>query len=56
MPIQITAPEVLGATALEALDGEVELTLGCDRRVCAAACGSRVVRRGASRTRGAGAP
>jgi hypothetical protein len=23
VPIQITAPEVLGATALEALDGEV---------------------------------
>ena len=56
VPIQITAPEVLGATALEALDGEVELTLGFDRRVCAAARGSRVVRPGASRTRGAGAP
>jgi hypothetical protein len=25
VPIQITAPEVLGATALEALDGEVEV-------------------------------
>jgi hypothetical protein len=36
--------------------GEVELTLGCDRGVCAAARGSRVVRPGASRTRGAGAP
>ena len=36
VPIQITAPEVLGATALEALGGEVELTLGatgaCVRR------------------------
>ena len=34
VPIQIPAPEVLGATALEELDGEVELTLGCNRRAC----------------------